>query len=384
MHRNHGDAIHVSELACELAELGVKITLVAPGTSNRPLKNVETIDAGTIPSSSLPVRLIAILTQTFRGLYHVVRLRHQFDVLYTRDAFFGFCLVLLSPLIRLPLVFEVNGLYGAEKDMLSSSLLGNFQSWFNNIAEKFLARQAQAVICVTQGIFDVLRDQAAIPPERMHVVGNGVNIDLFSPFVDRETRENLKNDVKLDDDDAVIVFVGALQPWQGLSTLLKAMKSLKLTDRSPVLLIVGDGDERTSLEEQARRLPDHVRVHFTGSVPYESVSTYISLADICVMPFTRRRNEKIGLSPLKLYSYLACGKPVVSTQIPGLEFIETERLGSLVPCDDAEALAQALKMWTENPDRQKDTGLRARHYAEVYASWKITARKVMDVCGQVV
>ncbi len=383
MHLDRGDAIHVSELTRELAGLGAEVTLVASGKTSLPLDGVETVDAGSVPFASFPVRLFAFLAVTLRGLYHVVRLRRRADVLYTRDALLGSCLVLLSPLIRLPLVFEANGLQGDEKSMFSRSLWGRFESVFNRLAEKFTARHAKAVVCVTQGILDVLRDEYAVPAKRMHVVGNGVNTDLFSPQVDPESRGNLKKSLGLEDGDAVMVFVGALQPWQGVSTLLKAMERLKLEDRPPVLLVVGEGSERKVLEEEARRLPDRVRIHFTGNVPYRSVPRHISLAEVCVMPFTRRRNEKIGLSPLKLHAYLSCGKPVVSTRIPGFEFLETENLGTLVPCEDPDALALALKSWLENPERQKETGRRARRHAEENASWEITARKVLEICGRV-
>ena len=185
-------------------------------------------------------------------------------------------------------------------------------------------------------------------------------------------------------NDAVIFFVGGLKPWVDFNTLLQSVDSLQLAERNPVLLIVGDGFKQNSIEARIRTLNHPERIVMTGAVAYHEVPNYIALADVCTMPFTVERNREIGLSPLKLFSYLACGKPIVATKIDGFEFLEEEKMGSLVPIGDAEAFAVAMKEWLEKPVDREEQQLRIRSYAEAHCGWDRTARCVLEVCKGVI
>lgn len=162
--------------------------------------------------------------------------------------------------------------------------------------------------------------------------------------------------------------------------LLEATGKLDIKTKRAVVLIVGDGSQRKELEEQARQLPQRVRVVFAGYVAYRQVPAYICLADVCTMPRTRELNEKTGSSSIKLYAYLACGKPVVASRIPGLEFLEEAKLGTLVTCGDVNGFALALQNWLEGPRDGKALARRIRNYAETHCGWEKTAKSVFEVC----
>ena len=138
--RSSGETVHVTELAQELVRHGVKVTLIASGESQHPIIGVDLINVGRISTGRFFVKLITFVVMTIRGLYHVLRLSRQADVLYTRDALLGSCLVLLSPFIRLPLVFEVNCFRGIEKKMESRSLSTRLLSGILDLAEKISFR----------------------------------------------------------------------------------------------------------------------------------------------------------------------------------------------------------------------------------------------------
>ncbi len=218
----------------------------------------------------------------------------------------------------------------------------------------------------------------------MEVVQNGVNLQLYSPRPETKQQEHLRKTLDLHPEDAIVLYLGSLQPWQDLPTLFQAASQVKLEGRRIVLLIIGDGDEKERLEEHARRLPDSVGVIFTGMIPYIQVPSYIRIADICSLPRTREVNEKTGLSPIKLYAYLACGKPVVASKIRGFEFLEKEGLGTLVPCSDAEAFAKALKYWLERPKQLEEVAHKARRFAQENCGWEKTAESVAEVCSRII
>lgn len=384
MYRQQGDTIHVAEVVQEMARCGASVILIASGKPIQPLDGVKYIDGGQVRPGPFVIRLITFLVHTLITLFHVFRFARQVDVLYTRDALLGFWLWLLHPLIGLPVVFEVNGLRGVEKGMYLGGKIGHLVCQLISGMESLIARHARALVCVTTGIRGILHQRYGIALNRMVVVPNGVNLQIFRPAQDKKNIEILKKSLNLRINDAVIFFVGGLKPWVDFNTLLQSVDSLQLADINPVLLIVGDGFKRTSIEARIRTLNHPERVVMTGAVPYHEVPNYIALADICTMPFTVERNREIGLSPLKLFSYLACGKPIVATKIDGFEFLEEEKMGSLVPIGDAEAFAVAMKQWLEKPVDREEQRMRIRTYAETHCGWDRTARQVLEVCKGVV
>lgn len=214
VYRNGGDTTHVLELAQELSRYGACVTLIASGKPNEVLEGVEAIDAGRVVQGGVIVRLFTFILLTLRVLYHVLRLSRQADVLYTRDPVLGFWFVPLSRVHRLPLIFEVNGFGSAEKKMRSSSPGWRLAGRIDHFAETILARNAQSLICVTERIRSTLVQDYGVPLERMKVVHNGVNLALFCPEADAERRTNLRKSLDLRKDDAVILYLVSLQPWQ--------------------------------------------------------------------------------------------------------------------------------------------------------------------------
>ena len=366
MNRGAGDVVHISEL---LEELSCK--------PQETLKNVEVIDAGRTISRGVFTRIFTFIYLVLRVFYQVLRLRSRTDILYTRDALLGCWFTTFRCLFRLPVVFEVNGLRADESRMFFGPVAAWLVCMIGKWAEKTTARKANAVICVTEGIRDILRDEYGAPAERLTVVSNGVNLRLFTPNVDPKEHQKLRQKYNLTADDAVILYLGGLQAWQD-----KATEQLKLPAKRPTLLIVGDGKGREQFESEAKKIITQARVIFTGRVPYREAPLYISLANVCALPRTKEVNARIGLSPIKLFAYLACGKPIVATKIRGFEFLEESGLGSVVACRDDKAFAEALEEWLKNPQKQKEAGCRAQNYAEENCGWDRSAQEVFAVCRE--
>ena len=87
-------------------------------------------------------------------------------------------------------------------------------------------------------------------------------------------------------------------------------------------------------------------------IEYEDIPILINIADICVAPFISKRNRTTGVSPLKVFEYMACGKPVVGSRIEGLEFIEQEGVGRLIPPEDVMSLQEGLIDLIKNPQKR--------------------------------
>jgi len=127
-------------------------------------------------------------------------------------------------------------------------------------------------------------------------------------------------------EEIIIVFVGNLAPWQGVETLLEVAPLLLREIRNIRFLIIGDGILKKTLEAKVNTLGVCRSLCFYRNGHSQRNSTIYHIADICVLP---KRRLKSGYSPIKLYEYMACGKPVVASRVEGLEFIEEEGTGRL-------------------------------------------------------
>lgn len=176
-----------------------------------------------------------------------------------------------------------------------------------------------------------------IAPEKITVVGNGVDADKFLPVDRMDARRQLG----LPAQAQVLVTVGGLCERKGFHRVIEQLPSL--CERFPELhyLVVGgpsaEGDWTDRLKSQAAELRLEARVHFLGSLPPERLKGALSAADVFVLA---TRNE--GWANVILEA-MACGLPVVATDVGGnAEVVSTPELGSIVPFGDGEALRAAL------------------------------------------
>jgi len=232
---------------------------------------------------------------------------------------------------------------------------------------------------VTQGIKDHLIDHG-VTENRIWVIENGANTELFKPIKDDNTIKGIKNRLHINDSESVVIFVGNLAPWQGVEYLLHAVPLIVEEKPKTKFLIVGDGIMKDKLKSLTKELNIRRSIIFTGTVPYESVPEYMNLSDICVAPFIRTRNESIGLSPLKIYEYLSCGKPVVASDIRGVgTILESSNSGIPVIPDAHGELSGAIIKLLNDKQLREQMGENGRKMVVNNYSWETTAKKTIVV-----
>jgi len=167
-------------------------------------------------------------------------------------------------------------------------------------------------------------------------------------------------------DEPIILFVGRLAYYKGLSYLLRAMQNVEAQ-----LVIVGDGELRDDLEAKAREHRVAHRVQFKGYVPDERLSDYYRAADFFVLP-SIASIEAFGIVQLDA---MAHGLPVINTNLPtGVPFVsQHEETGLTVEAEDSQALAAAVNRLVDNPEYRRHLGRNAARRAE-----KFTEEKMLD------
>ena len=135
----------------------------------------------------------------------------------------------------------------------------------------------------------------------------------------------------------------------------------------------------------ARDLGIQDRVRFFGRVSYESVPDFIGAGDLGICPFTRRRNERIGTSPMKVYEYVACGRPVVVSNLPGMgDWVSRWGLGRVVEPDNPAALADAVVDALSDQHLAGQVAERGPSVVRAEHSWSAVAGKLSALLQEVV
>jgi len=171
-------------------------------------------------------------------------------------------------------------------------------------------RSATKVLSINEGLREYTVSMGASPLNSL-IIGAGVDRERFRKADGSAVREELG----ISDDDRVLFFMGWLHSFSGLDDV--ALELSKTSHDDVKLLVLGKGDLWWKL--QAIRLEKHLedRLFLIDWKPYNQVPEYVAAADVCLLP--SQRNEIMrNIVPIKMYEYLAAGKAVVATGLPGL------------------------------------------------------------------
>ena len=364
----------VWELARHLEKIGHESWVFIP-EKEKPKKDVPA------PCISYPVidlrilRPLSAYTMLFlKPLFHA--LHHKPDFIYFRTAP-TILPMLLSRLIGAKLILEINGDALTEQRGRSANLRRDFIHYFRVklicLAEGVNARAAQVIITLTEGLKQIILKRYSTPDEKIFVIGSGTNIDHCRPMDKTESRKILG----LDQQNRYVGFVGVLYAHQGLDTLIEATPELLQSCPDVVFLIGGGGPMAKVWQERVRQMNVDKAFRFLGVIPYDKLPIFLNAADICVAPFKEDRGET---SPLKLFDYMACGRPVVCSDIPSLKSLIEATDGILaVRPDDSDALASGLISLLNDDAMREHMGNEGRKYAVNCHSWDVIAHRIVEV-----
>jgi alpha-maltose-1-phosphate synthase len=364
-----GSVVHIKEVIGSLRERGHRVGLMA-----RASAQVEVADQFYNLGGKSP--FLKDCSQSGKGSYavsavllflYLLKVLAGYDVIYARDYHTVIIALLPRILWKKKLVFEINGLANEELGLKERSCLNRILINFVRRAERLATKFSDRIICVTPPIAAYLIDFFRCDPNKIKVVQNGVSTKKFYPIHDAGILTEWKKKLGISEEEIIIAFIGNLAPWQGVDYLIQVAPSLIEEFKNIRVLIVGDGVLRDQLEEEVNNLGVSDHFLFTGMVHHDEIPLYINIADICVLP---KRQLRSGYSPIKLYEYMACGKPIISSRVEGLEFIEPEGIGILTEPGNLNGIRQALLKLIQAPEERRVMGERGLRLAREKFDWK--------------
>lgn len=236
----------------------------------------------------------------------------------------GYIAVLLSKIVRKPVVLTAHG---------SDINIFPHEKWFNKFLVKWVLSQASKVVVVS----NALKKQAiqlGVDDRKVAVIPNGFDGASFKPINKNEARDKLN----LSKDNKYFLFVGNFKEIKNIPFLIKAFSEVGKEIKNASLILVGSGSE----EEKFRELTDNLgikdRVLFIGQRPHSDIPLWMNACDVLCLS-----SDNEGW-PTVISEALACGKPVVSTNVGGVpEILNSPDFGILVQKGDLKGYIEAMK-----------------------------------------
>jgi len=241
-----------------------------------------------------------------------------------------------------------------EQNTFSSEI--QHTSWFRKKIDpyliKFLYPKADFIIAVSKGVADDLSKISGIPKNKINIIYNPVNVAEIS----EKSKEKILHPFFQEKSNGIIINVANLNKQKNHLLLIETFSILRKI-RDVRLIILGEGEERKNLEKIINKLNLWEFISMPGFV--ENPYAYIAQSNVFVLSSLYE-----GL-PTVLIEAMACGTSIVSTDCPSgpAEILENGQYGKLVPINDPEALAEAIKETLDNPINPQVLRERANYFS---------------------
>jgi colanic acid biosynthesis glycosyl transferase WcaI len=373
-----GNASRIYDTAIHLAQLGLKVTVIAPhptfpaGSFPRTWKPSETTFKDGVevvrlwtwqPGSGDPKfvsRIAYYLLFSIHALFWLLIAANRFDVMITSSPplFTGIPGYAVKRIWKKKWILDIRDLWIDASISLGFLKERSFNERMSRRFEQMCLARAD-LICVTTeelGRRLALRYRVVAP---MKLMPNGVNTDIFHPVNGTKKRQ--------------IIYAGNVGHAQDLEKVVLAVKSMNGTYNLK-LLIVGDGDVKRQLERmvQVENLTDSVI--FTGTVPREEIPQMLSESLVGIAPLRKLDNLEYA-APTKAYEYMACGIPFLGCGKGEITHLAEESGAGVIAENAPEAIAATLASLLEDPGKMEEMGRRGREYvAEHYDRRMVAAQ----------
>lgn len=272
------------------------------------------------------------------------------DIVYSRDDL----PVLLLSLFRGNLCFEAHK-------------ISRNKMW---IYKFFILRNIKIVTTT-----NIMREEfvkIGVRPDNLHVDHDGVDLSDFSMNNDKA---GLRRKLGLAQNKKIVGYVGHLTTMgagKGIDDLLEAMKILQ--KENVQLVIVGGTEEDIA---DYKKQTSGIDVVFAGHKSHDLIPSYLGAFDVLAMPFPQNPHYARYMSPLKMFEYMASGRPIVATRLPTVEEVLNELNSVLVEPNSPEDLVRGIKRVIDDPELGLKISSQALKDIQFY-TWQKRASRIMN------
>ncbi|MEZ5912481.1 MAG: glycosyltransferase [Paracoccaceae bacterium] len=365
-----GASVHIQEMMRAFGGLGHELRALAARKGGGPDNGllVEEVGTAALSGTDRAGKERAAMAQARAIEDRLIALHRNwpFDLIYERYSLWSDAGIRAGARLGIPVVTEVNAPLVVEQSEYRELVHGDAA----RAIEGRVFAQSELLATVSRQVADYALGRGA-PPEAVRVVGNGVDTARFHPGVEPVRFGAIP------DGAFVVGFTGSLRVWHGVDTLLRAFVTLRQACPDAHLLILGDGPLRGWIEGFSEGAGIAQAVAITGWVDHADLAPLIAGMDVATAPYPA--DDGHYFSPLKLYEYLATGRPVVASRIgQTAELLEGSQAACLLPPGDDMALAEALVALHADPARRAKMARAAAAEGRKH-DWRENARRVIEL-----
>ncbi len=308
------------------------------------------------------------------GIVHLIRLhrKHSFDVIHAHWLLpNGFIGAIVSKLCQVPLVLTVHG-----SDLFVAKL-NPFFKWMS----KWTLKQTVKVTSSSPTFLQMVEALGA-SEEKQCLVNHGTTPAEFSPASSQQLID-LRQSLSIPEDHLIVFSLGRIVLKKGFEYLIKAIPHIQDKVSNVTVIIGGDGSDLPRLKSLAEEQGVSENIRFPGTISRADVSVYFHLCDIFTLPAVFDPKGNVDGCPIVIMEAMACGKPVVVTNISGIpQAVLHDKTGYLVGEKDSEALVTALVSLLTDPEKRTRFGSAGRQRLLHELTWEKTIEQFISLYPQ--
>ena len=237
--------------------------------------------------------------------------------------------------------------------------------------EKFVTSNVSKVLCSAPPLVNYAIQMGA-KEKNVEYFPLGFNPQVFKPMI---KDQQLAHDLGISDNDKVILFVGTIYEFSGLENIIQNFEIIKNKSKDIKFLIIGGGENFEKIKSLVNKKKLDTEVILTNFKPQHEIPKFISLADVCINPFEINKITD-SIIPIKIFEYLGCGKPVLSTPLKGtMELLSEEDFGIIYSPFDT--FVENLSNLLDNTEKLEELGNKGLDYVVKNHDWNILADSLL-------
>jgi D-inositol-3-phosphate glycosyltransferase len=389
-----GMNVYVREVTRHLGQLGVHIDVFTRSQDEHVPQILHDLGYGNRvvhvhagPEIPMPKKQLATYLDEFvEGIQSFAREKGiHYDLIYSHYWMSGIAAQKLKEAWNVPIMhmFHTLGLMKNRVAQSEAEMEGDYRIH----GEYQVLKSADRIIAATLAEKSQLQFLYQAERSKISIIPPGVDISHFYPI----PADEAKCAIGVPEEETMLLFVGRIEPLKGVETLLRAiayMRSTGVASQHPHYLAIIGGTpvadpqeidtEMNRLQVLSRELGLQDLVLFLGKRAQSSLPYYYSAADVLIMP---SHYESFGMVALEA---MACGTPVVASQVGGLAFLIQDGVtGFVVPGGDYIAMSERLTQLLTQPELRNQLGQQAADYARAYA-WENIAARILELAQEMV
>lgn len=293
--------------------------------------------------------------------------REKYECIYALEEA-TFLALLLRRWHRLPVLYDMQS--SLPEQLKQHAVLGGaaFQRLLR-FCERWMIRKADRIVCSVGLRTYVLSIEPGAHVREWYFPCEPGELSTGDP-------DRLRKELGIDPGSRVVLYTGNFEPYQGMRRLLDAAPTVISEVPNTIFLLVGNhAGSDLSLPEPADRLRKQGTLRLIPSQPKSEIPRFLAMADVVVSP--RDNTSNVGI---KIFEYMAAGKPIVATDTPAHRTVLAEDRAVLVNLSP-EKMGSAIIQLLRDPATARLLGESARAYAEKNLAWKAFADQVADLCN---